>query len=187
MKKLIFVTSNKHKIEEVGLILQYFGIEIEQMNIGYEEDKDDSMDVVAEKAARKLADKLNQPVIVEDTGLFFKAYNNFPGHLPKFVMSGIGFDGVFRLLKDKDRSATFKTVIGYAEPGQEPVLFDGEMDGRILEEVIEPEQEGMSYDHIFLPDGLNEPIIKLSLVEKNSVSQRGKAAKKLGEYLKKLK
>ncbi|PIR93007.1 hypothetical protein COT99_02990 [Candidatus Falkowbacteria bacterium CG10_big_fil_rev_8_21_14_0_10_43_10] len=41
----------------------------------------------------------------------------------------------------------------------------------------------MPYDHIFIPEGYKKMIVQMSLKEKNSFSQRGKAARKLGEYL----
>lgn len=181
--KLIFVTSNKHKVEEIGFELEKYGIELEQSNIGYEENKDESMVEVAKRASKQLAEKLRKPVIMEDTGLFFSAYNNFPGAMPKFVFNGIGFEGIFRLLEGKDRSAHFKTVIGYCEPNNEPIIFEGEMFGAIIDQVREPEKEGMPYARIFVPDGKKLTCIEMEKEEKSSVSQRSKAARKLGEYL----
>ncbi|PIR93006.1 hypothetical protein COT99_02985, partial [Candidatus Falkowbacteria bacterium CG10_big_fil_rev_8_21_14_0_10_43_10] len=45
----------------------------------YPEDKEKEMAEVAAESAKHLSKKLNKPVITEDTGLYFKAYNNFPG------------------------------------------------------------------------------------------------------------
>lgn len=165
-------------------ILEPYNIELEQVAMDYAEDKEATMAEVAEKAAKELAEKFNEPVIVEDTGIFFKAYNNFPGAQPKFVIKSIGFDGIFRLLKDKDRSVYFQTVIGYCQPGQTPVTFEGILHGQILDKIIMPETEVMPYDHIFVPDGQEKAIVQMTLDEKNSISQRGQATRKLGEYLK---
>jgi XTP/dITP diphosphohydrolase len=184
MKKLLFVTTNKHKFEEVKNVLDNFGIEIGQLIMEYEEDKEDDMAEVCKKASKDLADKMNKPLFVEDTGLFFDAYDNFPGPLPKFVFNGIGFEGIFRLLEGKDRSAYFKTVIGYCDPGKEPVLFEDIMKGQFSEKVILPEKEAMPYDHIFIPEGYDKAIVEMDLETKNFFSQRGKAARKLGEFLK---
>jgi len=139
---------------------------------------------IARESAKNLAEKLNKPVITEDTGLYFKAYNNFPGALPKFVYQGIGFEGIFKLLDGKDRSAYFKTVIGYCEPDKEPVLFEAEMDGKIADKIFMQATNAMPYDHIFIPDGHKKTIVEMGMEEKNSFSQRGQAARKLGEYLK---
>jgi XTP/dITP diphosphohydrolase len=183
MKKITFITTNKHKFEEVKNILDEFRIEVEQLVMEYDENKETSMDEVCKKASKELAEKLNKSIFVEDTGLFFDAYDNFPGPLPKFVFNGIGFEGIFRLLKDKNRSAYFKTVIGYCEPGKSPILFEDIMTGKFSEEVIKPEKDVMPYDHIFIPEGCNKVIAEMDMETKNSFSQRGKVARKLGEYL----
>ena len=187
MKKIIFITTSKHKFEEVSAVLKKYDIVLEQLVLDYVENKEDSMEEVCKKAAEELAAKLNKEIIVEDTGLYFNAYNNFPGALPKFVIKGIGFDGIFRLLKNKDRSAYFKSVIGYGRPGKEVKIFNGIMTGKITEEVIAPKKDVMPYDHIFIPNGYDKVIAQMTMEEKNSFSQRGKAARKFGEYLRTIK
>ena len=88
MKKITIITTNKYKVQEMQAILRDFDIGLEQKSMEYPEDKEDDMEAVAKKAAKALAVELNEPVIVEDTGIFFKAYDNFPGPLPKFVIKG---------------------------------------------------------------------------------------------------
>lgn len=183
MKTICFVTTNKHKVKEIGAALKEFGIAVQQKEREYTEDKETDMREIAKKAAKELSRELGEPLIVEDTGLFFNSYNDFPGAQPKFIYKGIGYDGIFRLLDGKDRSAYFKTVIGYCEPGGEPICFEGIMEGIITDKVWEPDIEVMPYDRIFIPKGYDRPIVKMKLDEKNSFSQRGQAARKLGEYL----
>ncbi len=184
MKKLKFITSNKYKVEEIQNVLNDFDIELEQVKIDYPENKEDDMEEVCKKAAKNLAEELGEAVIVEDTGLYFNAYNNFPGAQPKFVFNAIGFDGIFRLLKGKDRSAYFETVIGYCEPGKEPVIFSGMMKGKIIDKVVSPEVDTMPYNHIIIPGGSDKTVAEMSLEERNNFLQRAKAARKLGEFLK---
>jgi len=184
MKEITFITTNKHKVKEISAVLREYNIKVKQLKLNYEEDKEDTMEEVSKKAAKILANKLKQPVIVEDTGLFFKAYNNFPGALPKFVIQGIGFAGIFRLLKNKNRQAYFKTVIGYCQPNKKSIIFSGKMHGRIANKVVKRKTDAMLYDHIFVPKGYSKAIVEMSMEEKNSFSQRGKAARKLGKYLK---
>lgn len=185
MKSILFITTNKHKVEEINAVLKEFDIAVEQKVREYAEDKETDMEEIAKRAAKELSRELGEPLIMEDTGLFFKSYSNFPGAQPKFVYKGIGYDGIFRLLDGKDRSAYFKTVIGYCEPGSEPVCFEGTMEGQITSEVFDPEADAMPYDRIFIPTGYTEPIVRMDLIKKNSFSQRGKAARQLGEYLSK--
>jgi len=182
--KLTFITTNKYKVEEIDAVLKNYGLEIEQVVMEYPEDKEKDVAEVAAESAKYLSKKLNKPVITEDTGLYFKAYNNFPGALPKFLFKGVGFEGIFKLLRGKDKKAYFKTVIAYCEPDEDPILFEAEMHGSITEKIILPSADVMPYDHIFIPAGRSKAIVEMSTEEKNSFSQRGQTAAKLGEYLK---
>ena len=58
------------------------------------------------------------------------------------------------------------------------------MKGKITDKIIEPKKEAMPYDHIFIPEGYAKAIVEMPLDLKNSFSQRGKATRKLGKYLK---
>lgn len=181
--KVTFVTTNKHKFQEVQDVLKDYSIELEHLDMEYEENHDSSLDEIARSAAKKLANQLQKPIVLEDTGLFFEAYNNFPGALPKFVINSIGFKGIFKLLQDESKKAYFKTVAAFAEPGQEPVLFEGIMRGAITEEIHNKDKDEMPYDKIFIPEGKTETISDMTLEEKNSFSQRAQAFRKFGEYL----
>jgi len=183
MSKIAFITTNKHKFEEVSGVLKEFGVEIEQVVMEYDEDKEKSMEEIVVPAAKMLADKLNREVIIDDTGLFFKAYNNFPGALPKYIFNAIGYDGIFRLLAGLDQSAYFETCIGYSKPGGETKVFKGIMEGKIIDKVVNPDQDNMPYDRIFIPVGHDKTISEMTLEEKNSFSQRAQAIRLLGEFL----
>jgi len=183
MSKIAFVTTNKHKFKEVSGVLKEFGVEIEQVIMEYDEDKEKSMEEIVVPAAKMLANKLNREVIIDDTGLFFKAYNNFPGALPKYIFNAIGYDGIFRLLAGLDRSAYFETFIGYCKPGGETKTFKGIMEGKIIEKIINAGQDHMCYDRIFIPKGHDKTISEMTLKKKNSFSQRAHAIRLLGEFL----
>ena len=178
-----FVTSNKHKYEEVKNILSEFSIEVEWNDEELIEPEGILEDIASYKA-RYAAKKLHKTVIVEDTGIFFEVYNEFPGIHPKFVFNGIGFEGIMRLLDGKDRKAYSKTIAAFCEPGKEPVLFEGIMRVRISEKVNNPDKNSMPYDHIFIPEGYDITISDMTTEEKNRFSQRAEAFRKLGEFLK---
>lgn len=181
--RIAFITTNKHKFQEVQDILKDYPIELEHLSMEYEENHDFSIEEIARSAAKKLAEKLKRPVVVEDTGLFFEAYPGFPGALPKFVFNALGYAGILKLLKAGDRRAYFKAVVGFCEPSQSPALFKGTMKGNITEEVYDIDKDVMVYDRIFIPKGKDQVISKMSLKEKNSFSHRRKAFLKFGEYI----
>ena len=182
--KIYFVTTNKHKFAEVKHLLDEYPFELEHLDMEYDEVHEDGIEEIAKKSAKKLADELGKPVILEDTGLFFEAYEGFPGALPKFVIKTLNFKGIFKLLEGESRKAFFKTVAAFCKPGEEPVLFEGKMHGMITEKVHNEEKDEMPYDKIFIPEGKDITISGMTLDEKNSFSQRGKAFKKFGEYMK---
>lgn len=184
--KIAFITTNKGKFEEVENLFQDYSIDVEWINRKYEEDNDDTIEETAKKAAKKLADELKMPIVLEDTGLFFEAYEGFPGPSPKFVFKTLGYKGIFKLLDSDSRKAYFQTFAAYCEPGSEPMTFSGEMRGEITTEIFNAEKDFdfMPYDRIFIPDGKKVTISGMTMEEKNQLSQRSKAFRKLGEFLK---
>ena len=97
-------------------------------------------------------------------------------------MNKIGYDGILRLLLGKDRSAYFRSMVGFCEPLGEPLLFEGKIEGAITEEVIGMDEDCMDYDRIFIPRGFDKPF-SLIMEEKRRMSHRKIAFQKLGEYL----
>ena len=172
-----------HKFKEVQDILKNCSIELEQLNMEYEENHDANIEDIARDAAKKLANELDKPIVLEDTGLFFEAYDGFPGALPKFVYSTLGYKGIFKLLEGEKRDAYFKTAAAYCEPGSEPVLFEGIMKGVITNEVHNLDKDEMPYDRIFIPEKKTKTLSDMNLEEKNSFSQRAEAFRKFGEYI----
>ncbi len=185
--KISFVTTNKSKFEEVKSLFKEYGIELEWLNSKYEEDNEDAIEDTARKASQKLANELNMPVILEDTGLFFEAYQGFPGQSPKFVFKTLGHRGIFKLLDGESRKAYFKTCAAYCKPGSEPVLFSGEMRGDITTEIFNADKDFdfMPYDRIFIPEGETVTVSDMTMEKKNQLSQRSKAFRDVAAFLQK--
>ena len=175
MHKIVFVTGNKGKFVEVRDILKTFGVEVIQDKNGYPELQEDELELIAAYGARHSANKLNMPVMVDDSGIFIKALNGFPGPYSRFVEDRLGNLKVLKLMeKEEDRTAYFKTVIGYCEPGGEPHVFLGVVKGEIAHE--ERGTGGFGYDPIFEYQGIT--FGELRYDEKNKVSHRRMAIDK---------
>lgn len=180
MRKIVFVTRNKGKLREARDILAAKGIEIIQNSDGYPELQEDELEPIAAYGASWAAGKLGMPVMVDDSGLFIKALNGFPGPYSAFVEEHLGNTRVLKLMKDeKDRTAVFKSVIGYCEPGREPLTFTGTVEGKIAFE--ERGTGGFGYDPIFDYNG--KTFGELGDEEKNKVSHRRRALDKFCEWL----
>ncbi|MBI2597981.1 MAG: non-canonical purine NTP pyrophosphatase [Candidatus Diapherotrites archaeon] len=185
MRKVFFATSNEHKAAEIGTILRTYGFEILPRALKIVEPDFDSIEEVARSKALQAFGYLKKPVIVEDTGIFFHAYNNFPGQIAKRVYQGIGFAGLLALIKAaQNKRATFKTVICFARSKKDLQLFSGSLEGRLLDHVVELEKNRLPYEKIFVPDGYSKTLVELDLEEKNKISHRAIAARKCGEWMK---
>ena len=181
MRTVYFVSGNKHKAEELALLLKASGVEVVHKNLKVIEPDLDSIKATALAKAEQAYAKLKKPVLTEDTGLYFQAYRNFPGPNPRKVFEELGFEGIFKLLKGKSRKAVFKTVLCLMESPRKVRFFEGRMKGRITTKVYPPIKRKFPYDNIFIPEGKNKPIIKLALAEKNMLSHRGQAASKIAK------
>ncbi len=184
--KVAFVTTNRHKFEEASSILAGGPVELEHVNMEYKENHDAGLEKIAAGAAEELSVSLNRPVIVEDTGLYFEAYPNFPGARPKFVFNSLGYQGILKLLAGEPRGARFKTVAAFCRPGEKPQLFTGSMRGNITEKVFDQDKDAMPYDRIFIPERKDKTISAMSQEEKNSLSQRGEAFRQVGKHVSEL-
>src|SRR3989344_4899555 len=110
MEKIFFATGNKHKVTEIGAILAEHGFEVVPKRLEIVEPDFDSLEEVARSKALQAFEQLKKPVIVEDTGVFFEGYNNFPGQIAKRVYLGIGFDGLLALVRaTPNKRAYFRT------------------------------------------------------------------------------
>ncbi|MDG6244514.1 MAG: XTP/dITP diphosphatase [Methanolobus sp.] len=178
--EIVFVTGNEDKFREVREILATMGYEVIQNTNGYPELQEEDLEPIAAYGARWAAEKLGMTVIVDDSGLFINALNGFPGPYSAFVEKNLGNKRVLKIMEDEnDRSAVFKSVIGYCEPGAEPLTFTGTVEGKIAFE--ERGAGGFGYDPIFDYDGMT--FGELGDVEKNKVSHRRRALDKFLEWL----
>lgn len=181
--KLFFVTTNGHKFEEARAILSEHGIEIEQIDESYIEDKESSIQEIASSAAKQLAEKHQKPIIVEDTGIFFAAFKDFPGAHAKLMFNCLGYEGLLKLLAGTEHEAYFLTCVGFCQPGEKAQVFEGRLNGHITMVPYNLEKDVMPYERIFVPGNDVRTLSGMSREEKNKISHRSKAFNKLAEYL----
>src|SRR3989344_5516439 len=129
------VTSNLGKVKEFKAILGD-SITINHIRMEYRELRSDNPEEIAREAAKTLANKLKKPIVVEDSGLFIKALNDFPGTCSSYIHKRIGLKGILKLMENiDDRACCYKSAVGYCEPGKEPIIFLGEEKGTVAKEI----------------------------------------------------
>ena len=176
------VTSNLGKVKEFKAILGN-SIKINHIEMEYRELRSDNPEEIARDAAKMLADKLQKPIVVEDSGLFIKALNDFPGTCSSYIHKRIGLKGILKLMENiDDRTCYYKSAVGYCEPGKEPVSFLGKEEGTIAKE--EKGNNGFGHDPIFIPEGSNKTYGETENCE-NLKRFRKIAVEKLKKHLKK--
>ena len=176
--EVYFITSNRHKLEEVRKILD---MNIKSRSIELDEIQGiDAATVAIDKAKRAYA-ITRKPVIVEDTALYINALKGFPGALIKFMVLTVGCTDICRMLRPyKDREATAEACIVFYD-GKVLKRFSGRVDGYMSYTVRG--RDGFGFDSVFIPRGQSKTFAEMGEDEKNRISHRMKAVLKLKRYM----
>ena len=131
------------------------------------------MEEVAIHKLNQAYGKLQAPVMVEDSGLVFCAWNELPGALVKWFEKSVGYGGLIKMLESfADRRALAICYIGIHN-GKETKVAKGVVSGSIT--FTERGENGFGWDSIFIPNGYKHTYAEMSSNEKNSISHRKKA------------
>lgn len=196
--KIVLATHNKHKRDELQAVLREelaSDVEIITLDeitpaIGEIDEPGSTLEENAIIKARVVFDRTGLPTAADDTGLEVRALNGAPGvHSARYA----GLDATYNsnidkllgeLAPDEDRSARFRTVLAFIDAKGNEELFDGEVQGNIL--MTRRGDNGFGYDPVFAPveDLEGRSFAEMTSGEKNRISHRGRAIRKLTEHLK---
>ncbi len=186
--ELVIASNNKGKIREIREMLP--GIRLLSLQeIGFSEDTPEPWHTFEENALAKASAVYKfcgKNVFADDSGICANALGGRPG-VDSAHFSGSRDDegNLRRLLKEledkEDRTAYYKAVICLIWNG-EVYYFEGLCHGLIARE--KHGHGGFGYDPVFVPDGFDETFGELSPEVKNSISHRGKAVRKMVEFIK---
>jgi len=182
-KSIIFVTNNPNKVKEIKAILSKYDIAVETASIKKREIQSEHLEEIAKESALSAYQILKRPLFVEDSGLFIKALNGFPGPYSSYTYKKIGVAGILKLMAgEKNRTAEFVSQIVYIDENGLIKPCRGVCEGDIAEEARG--SLGFGFDPIFIPKGHTKTFAEMSLEEKNLFSHRAKAAHLLARLLK---
>lgn len=189
MQEIVFATNNQHKLSEMRAIIGDRFTVRSLAEIGCHEDIPETADTLEGNAlmkARYVKEKYGYDCFADDTGLMVDALGGAPG-VYSARYAGPGHDSVANtrlLLKNlegtTDRSARFVTVIALIMGG-ETLTFEGAVEGEILP--VPDGDGGFGYDPVFKPRESAVSFARMSAEDKNSISHRGRATRKLIDYL----
>jgi XTP/dITP diphosphohydrolase len=189
MTKLIFATNNKHKVSEASNILgeKFKILSLSDMNFSEEISEDaETLEGNALLKARFIYDRFRIDCFADDTGLEVDALKGAPGvysarYAGEDCDAGKNMQKLLTEMQNQNnRKASFRTVIALIKNG-ETCYFEGKIDGEISK--APSGSQGFGYDPIFIPNGFNKSFAELSQDEKNKISHRAIALKKMAGFL----
>lgn len=200
MSKIVIAlaTHNKGKRREYELLFRESPIEIKRPfkrlspfeDIPAFEEEGKTFEEIATKKAQRASKILGAPALADDSGLVVEALNGAPGIFSARYAgeSASDYQNNLKLLEEmkgkENRNATFFCSIAIAKPTAQALSYTGRCSGIILNE---PEgANGFGYDPIFYYPALDRTFAQLSPEEKNRVSHRGEAMRKLKNDLERI-
>ena len=189
MKQLVFATNNAHKLDEVRKILGNTFDVLGMEQIGCHDDIPETADTFEGNAlikARYIKEKYGYDCFADDSGLEINALEGAPGVFSARFSgeahnSEKNIEKVLSLMQGvTDRTARFRTVVALVLDNNE-YTFEGEIKGLILNE--RRGEGGFGYDPIFLPENETLTFAEMSDIQKNAISHRARAVKKLATFL----
>lgn len=193
MTKVLIATTNEGKFKEIKKFLGDLSIDfisLKDLENKYKEPIEDqsTLEGNAILKAKYYAGKTGLISLADDGGLFIDALKGWPG-----VKSARIADNktkrnqlILKKLKNKNwkkRTAQFKLTLALFDPLTKDLhLTYGETAGHILEKPVDSDN-GFGYDPIFYVDEKKKAYVEMTMTEKNSCSHRGKALKRMKEFL----
>jgi XTP/dITP diphosphohydrolase len=187
--ELVFASSNEHKVNEIRAIVDE-AIHLKSLNdIACFDDIPETGSTFEENAGQKsryIYQKYRCDCFADDSGLEIDTLNAEPGVNSAQYSGTRDFQQNMQLVLNrmegqKNRTARFRTVISLLLNGSE-YLFEGSIEGKIMQE--QSGSMGFGYDPIFKPDGYEISFAEMDPSEKNRISHRAIAVKKLISFLK---
>lgn len=188
--KLVFATNNLNKLKEVQKMLAD-SIEIlslKDINCFEEVDETEpTLEGNAKLKANYITENYGYNCFADDTGLEVESLNGQPGvYSARYAGEPANAENnikkILLELRLKDnRNAQIRTAVCLNLKGKQ-FLFEGICKGEILEK--KQGEQGFGYDPIFKPQGFHQSFAEMSALEKNNISHRGIAIRKLVNFLK---
>ena len=191
--KILLATRNEGKVREIRKVLNGLGFQIVSLNDLPDpppvEEDGKSFSENALKKARLYSDLYGQLTISDDSGLEVDALGGAPGiYSARYAGEGSSdrqnTEKLLRALEGvraSKRGARFKCAIAIVSPGGRETILEGSCRGRIG--FREVGNKGFGYDPVFIVTRYGKTMAQLSLDEKNRISHRGKALRRLRNAL----
>lgn len=197
MKEIVLASSNQGKVREVEMMMKDMGIRVIPLSeTSFTEEIEENGATFEENAvikAKAVAEKLNVPVLADDSGLEIDYLDKAPGI---YSARYLGHDTPYSIknkmileklegVPDEQRTARFVCSMALALPYGAVLTTTATMEGQIAYEI--KGENGFGYDPIFFLPEFGMSSAEISPEQKNEISHRGKALRQMKEEIAKLK
>lgn len=191
--QLAAATHNKNKLREFKEILEPLGFEIiSAEDAGFFDEVEETGSTFTENAlikARAIREKCKKAALADDSGLIVDALDGEPGvYSARYGGAGLDDKGRTALVLKKmeavpeeKRTARFMCAIAFIGENGEEIRAEGSVEGLITRAPVG--ENGFGYDPIFYVPQIGKTFAQAASEEKNALSHRGRALKKLEEIL----
>jgi XTP/dITP diphosphohydrolase len=189
---LILATGNRHKLAEMEELLPE--VELKPLPAGLEMPPEDGDSFVANALikARAAHEASGEATIADDSGIAAEDLGGAPGiYSARYAGEGAGDEvNLDKLLREVaaaggNRRAAYVCAIALIDESGAEHVFQGRCEGTLLTE--RHGSGGFGYDPVFVPDDTGpadrRTYAELSAAEKNAISHRGRAVRKLADHL----
>ncbi|MBU2647818.1 non-canonical purine NTP pyrophosphatase [bacterium] len=186
IQRIVLITGNAGKMEEFKEL-----IGLDQLQFGYQSlnlPEIQSLDVreIGQFKTREALTKIEElgvfdAVLTDDTSLCADALNGLPGPLIKWFLDRLGAKGLIKLIDDKENGASVTCLLSLGiTKNREIIQFEGTVRGKL----VSPKGSyGFGWDPVFMPDGSELTYGEMGAAEKNKISHRAVALRKLRDWL----
>lgn len=191
-KEIVVASSNEGKIREFRQMLEPEGYIVRAMDEFSDmpeiEENGTTFSENAVIKAQAVTDRYGISAISDDSGLEVDAFGKEPGvHSARWLGHDTPYSYKNQVILDRlkdsdDRTCRYVCAIAVTRPGKEPVVFEDTVECTIA---YEPKgSNGFGYDPIIYYEPLGKTMAEMTKDEKNAISHRGKAIRRLEEWLK---
>ena len=190
----VVATANPHKVRELAALFDGLAVELIARPTGVAMPPETGTTFLANARlkARAIAAATGEIALADDSGLEVDALGGEPGVLSaRYAGEGASdADNNAKLLSElrgihgANRRARFRCVLALVAPDGKELTADGRCEGFVLD--APKGAGGFGYDPLFRPEGDTRALAEYSEEEKNAISHRGRAARRLREMLERL-
>ncbi len=189
--RLLVATHNKGKLEEIADLLAPFDVKVvgaAELNLPEPDETETTFIGNARIKAHAAAQATGLPALADDSGIAIDALGGAPGvYTADWAETPNGRDFIMAMTRAHDaleaanapypRRAQFCCTLVLAWPDGHDEVFEGVMPGQVVWPMRG--DQGHGYDPIFQPDGYDQTFAEMDRWEKNRISHRADAFRKL--------